>query len=157
MNTRRKLGDYNLTIRPEPSVRVRAGYSRNIVEGPAFTTIHQGTEQFLVADVKTTVNAYRAGIDFKLLPRTNISYDQIWNYYKGDTGITDFAQPFPVNPTQNVDLGVSFNATANQPCGGTFLASGFVNPTCSAYFSGYLDHGRTRTNTPAEQLSVQSN
>ena len=157
MNTRRKLGDYNLIVRPESPVRLRLGYSRNIVEGPAFTTIHQGTEQFLFADVKTTVDAYRVGMDFKLLPRTNISYDQVWNYYKGDTGITDFAQPFQLNSTQNVDLGVSFNATANQPCGGTFLASGFVNPACSAYFNGYLNHGRTRTNTPTEQLSVQSN
>ena len=157
VNTRRKLGDYNLILRPESSVRLRMGYSRNTVEGPGFATIHQGTEQFLIADVKTTVNAYRVGMDFKLLPRTNISYDQILNYYKGDTGITDFAQPFPLNPTQNVDLGVSFNATANQPCGGTFLASGFVNPACNAYFTGYLNHGRTRTNTPTEQLSVQSN
>jgi hypothetical protein len=147
MNTRRKMGDYNLIIRPESKVRFRMGYSRNIIEGPAFTTIHQGTEQFLLQDVKTTVNAYRLGMDIRVLPRTNISYDQIWNFYKGDTGITDFAQPFQVSPTLNVDLGVSFNAGANQPCGGTFLASGFVNPTCSAY-TNYLDHGRTRTNTP---------
>ena len=157
MNTRRKMGNYNLIIHPESRMRFRMGYSRSIVEGPAFTTIHQGTEQFLLQDVKTTVNAYRLGIDIKILPRTNISYDQIWNFYKGDTGITDFAQPFPVSPTLNVDLGVSFNAGANQPCGGTFLASGFVNPTCSAYTNGYLDHGRTRTHTPTEQLTVQSN
>ena len=157
MNTRRKMGYYNLIVRPESPVRLRMGYSRNIVEGPAFTTIHQGTEQFLLQDVKTTVNVYRLGLDIKLLPRTNISYDQVWTYYKGDTGITDFAQPFQVNPAQNVDLGVSLNAGASQPCAGTFLASGFVNPTCSAYFNGYLDHGRTRTNTPTEQLSIQSN
>ncbi|HYL62300.1 MAG TPA: hypothetical protein VE077_06725 [Candidatus Methylomirabilis sp.] len=154
-NTRRKMGDYNVVIRPESPVRFRMGYSRNIIEGPAFSTIHQGTEQFLLQDVKTTVNAYRLGMDLKVLPRTNISYDQVWNFYKGDTGYIDFAQPFPVNPTQNVDLGVSFNAGAGQPCGGTFLASGFANPTCSAYFS-YLDHGRTRTKTPTEQLSIQS-
>ena len=157
MNTRRKMGYYNLIVRPESPVRLRMGYSRNIVEGPAFTTIHQGTEQFLLQDVKTTVNVYRLGMDIKLLPRTNISYDQVWTYYKGDTGISDFAQPFQVNPTQNVDLGVSLNAGANQPCAGTFLASGFVNPACSAYFNGYLDHGRARTNTPTEQLSIQSN
>lgn len=157
MNTRRKLGDYNLVIRPESPVRLRVGYSRNIVEGPGLTSVHQGTEQVLLADVKTTVNAYRFGMDFKVLPRTNISYDQVWTYYKGDTGITSFVQPFQVNPTQNVDLGFSFNATANQPCSGTFLASGFVNPACSAYFNGYLDHGRTRTNLPTEQLSIQSN
>jgi len=157
MNTRRKMGDYNLIIRPESALRFRMGYSRNIVQGPAFTTIHQGTEQFLLQDVKTTVNVYRLGMDIKLLPRTNISYDQVWTYYKGDTGIGDFAQPFQVNPTQNVDIGVSLNAGASQPCAGTFLASGFVNPTCNAYFNGYLDHGRTRTNTPTEQLTVQSN
>jgi hypothetical protein len=155
-DTRRKMGDYNLVIRPESAVRVRMGYSRNIIEGPAFSTIHQGTEQFLLEDVKTTVNTYRLGVDIKVLPRTNISYDQIWNYYKGDTGTTDFAQPFPLSATQNVDLGVSFSSANNQPCGGTFLPSGFVNPKCSAYFS-YLDHGRTRTKTPTEQLSVQSN
>ncbi len=157
MNTRRKMGNYNLIIRPESKVRFRMGYTHNINAGPGFTTIHQGTEQFLLQNIMTTVNAYRLGIDIKVLPRTNVSYDQIWNYYKGDTGISDFAQPFPVNGTQNVDLGVSFNAGAGQPCGGTFLPSGFVNPTCSAYFNGYLDHGRTRTNTPTEQLTIQSN
>jgi len=157
MNTRRKMGNYNLIIRPESKVRFRMGYTHNINEGPAFSTIHQGTEQFLLQDVRTTVDAYRLGIDIKILPRTNISYDQIWTYYKGDTGIGDFAQPFPVNPTQNVDLGVSLNAGASQPCGGTFLASGFVNPTCSAYFNGYSGQGRARTHTPTEQLTLQSN
>jgi len=157
MNTRRNMGNYNLVIHPEAKVRFRMGYSNNNVEGPALTTIHQGTEQLLLENVKTTVNAYRLGMDIKVLPRTNISYDQIWNYYKGDTGIGDFTQPFAVSPTQNVDLGVSFNAANSQPCAATFLASGFVNPTCSAYFNGYSDNGRTRTHTPTEQLSVQSN
>jgi hypothetical protein len=177
LNTRRKLGDYNLLLLPESRVRVRAGYSRNIVEGPVFSTIHQGTEQALFEDYKTTVNTYRLGVDFRFLPRTNISYDQIWTYYKGDTGTTDPNQnPLfivagsataanPVGPTP-VDLGVSFNAGANQPCGSTFQIAGagltvpagttIVNPACSAYFS-YLNHGRTRTNTPTEQLSLQSN
>ena len=31
-----------------------------------------------------------------------------------------------------------------------------MNPTCGAYF-GYVDHGRTRTNVPTEQLSFQTN
>jgi len=157
MNTRRKMGDYNLIIRPESKVRFRLGYSRNTVEGPAFSSTHDGTDQFLLQDVKATTNAYRVGVDVRVLARTNISYDQIWNYYKGDTGTTSAAQPFPVSPTQNVDIGLPLNAGANQPCSGTFLASGFVNPTCNAYFAGYLDHGRTRTNTPTEQLSMQSN
>lgn len=157
MNTRRKLGDYNLIIRPESKVRFRMGYSRNSMEGPAFSSVHEGTDQFLLQDVKTTTDAYRVGVDVMVLPRTNISYDQTWNYYKGDTGSTSAAQPFPISPTQNVDIGLPLNASANQPCSGTFLASGFVNPVCNAFFAGYLDHGRTRTNTPTEQLSMQSN
>jgi len=46
----------------------------------------------LFEDYKTTVNTYRVGVDFRLFPRTNISYDQIWSYFKGDTGIIDPAQ-----------------------------------------------------------------
>jgi hypothetical protein len=158
-DTRRKLGDYNLLLRPEGSVRLRLGYARNINEGPSLSSIHQGTEQLLLQDWKTTVNTYRVGVDFRVLPRTNISYDQIMTYNKGDTLQTDpFQNPlFQLSNGQAVDLGVSFNAGANQPCKDAFQAgTGLVNPTCSAYFS-YLDHGRTRTNVPTEQISLQSN
>lgn len=161
-NTRRKLGDYSLLLLPDSKIRFRAGYARNIVEGPGLSSIHEGTEQMLFENYKTTVNTYRLGVDFRFLPRTNISYDQIWNYYKGDTGITDpFQNPlFHLSNGTAVDLGWSFNAGANQPCGNTFggtpAGSGNVNPTCSAAFS-YSSQKRTRTNTPTEQLSMQSN
>jgi hypothetical protein len=159
-NTRRKLGDYSLLLLPDSRVRFRAGYSRNIVDGPVFSSIHEGTEQALFEEYKTTVNTYRIGVDFRLLPRTNISYDQIWSYYKGDTGITDPNQNplFTLSNGTSVDLGWSLNAGASQPCGNTFGGPplGRVIPTCSAAL-GYLNHGRTRTNTPTEQLSLQSN
>jgi hypothetical protein len=158
MNTRRKLSDYSLLLRPQSSIRFRLGYARNINEGPTFTTIHQGTEQLLLQDWKTTVNTYRLGVDFRVLQRTNISYDQIWNYYKGDTGTSDQNQIFALSNGQLVDLGVSFNAGANQPCANTFGGPppGDVTPVCSAYFD-YLRHARTRTNSPTEQISMQSN
>jgi hypothetical protein len=112
----------------------------------------------LFENYKTSVNTYRLGVDFKVLARTNVSYDQIWTYYKGDSGITGpFQSPlFRLSNGSTVDLGWSFNAAANQPCGNTFLATGFVNPGCSAAFS-YLNARRTRTNAPTEQLSLQSN
>ena len=158
LNTRRKLGDYSLMLLPQSRIRFRLGYSRNTNDGPSFTTIHQGTEQLLLQDWKTTTNTYRLGVDFRLLPRTNISYDQIWNYYKGDNGATDQNQTFALSNGQLVDLGVSFNAGANQPCATTFVGPppGDVNPACSAYFD-YLRHARTRTNSPTEQISMQSN
>lgn len=157
-DTRRRLGDYNLLLLPQSRVRFRVGYARNTNEGPTFTTIHQGTEQLLFQDWKTTVNTYRVGVDVRLLPRTSISFDQLWNYYKGDTGSTDKNQLFALSNGTPVDLGVSFNAGANQPCGNTFGGppAGAVNPACSAYFS-YLTHARTRTNTLTEQISLQSN
>ena len=158
-STRRKLGDYDLLLRPEGNVRLRMGYARNIVEGPAFSTIHQGTEQLLLQNWRTTVNTYRVGVDFKVLPRTNISYDQILNYNKGDNLQTDPNQNplFQLSNGQAVDLGVSLNSGANQPCSATFqVGTGFVNPACSAYFS-YLNHGRSRTNVPTEQWSLQTN
>jgi hypothetical protein len=155
-DTRRRMSDYTLLLLPESRIRFRLGYSRNVSDGPSFNTIHQGTEQLLFQDEKDTVNTYRVGVDFRILPRTNISYDQIFTYYKGDTGLTDNNQTFSLANGTPVDLGVSFNAGASQPCANTFVAGGFVNPTCSAY-EVYLRHGRTRTNSPTEQLSLQSN
>ena len=154
-STRRRLQDYDLLLLPQSRIRFRAGYSRNNSDGPAFTTIHQGTEQLLFDNIATVQNTYRLGVDFRVLPKTNISYDQIFNFYKDDTGTTDQNQLYPLSNGVPVDLGVSFNAGAGTPCAGTFLAGGFVNPTCSAYFD-YLRHGRTRTSAPTEQMSMQS-
>jgi hypothetical protein len=155
-NTVRRMGDYNLTLLPQSRIRFRLGYSRNVSEGPSFSTFHEGTEALLLQDVRNTVNAYRLGVDFKLLPRTNISYDQFWNYYKGDTGYSDHNQLYQLSDGTPVDIGVSLNSGANQPCGGTFTATGAINPTCNAYLS-YTSHGRARTSMPTERLSLQSN
>jgi hypothetical protein len=157
-NTVRRLGDYNLILLPQSRLRFRLGYSRNVSEGPSFTTLHEGTEGLLLQDTRNTINAYHVGVDFRLLSKTSISYDQFWNYYKGDTGYSDNNLLFPLANGTPVDIGVSLNSTASQPCAGTFLASpaGAVNPACNAYL-GYSRHGRTRTSNPTEQLSFQSN
>jgi hypothetical protein len=156
MNTRRKLGDYSLTLLPTSRVHFRFGYDRNINQGPAFTTLHQGTEQFLLADSKATVNTYRMGVDFRFIPRTNISYDEVWNYFKDDVGTIDPNAQFPVGGGfPLVDLGVSFNPSANTPCAATFQASGLVNPACSGYYT-YLQTSRSRTNAKTEQISLES-
>jgi hypothetical protein len=155
-NTRRRMGDYNLTLLPQSKVRLRLGYSRNVNEGPSFSTLHQGTEALLLQNYRNTVNAYRFGVDFKFLPKTNISYDQIFNYYKGDTGLTDQNQNFQLANGVPVDIGISLNAAANQPCAATFLATGAVNPVCNGFLS-YRRNGRVRTSMPTEQLSFQSN
>ncbi len=155
-NTRRRMGDYNLTLLPQSKIRFRLGYSRNVNDGPTFSSLHQGTEALLLQDWRNTVNAYRLGVDFRFLPKTNISYDQVWSYYKGDTGYTDQNRNYQLDNGTPVDIGVSLNDAANQPCAGTFLVTGGINPVCNGYL-GYSRDGRVRTNMPTEQLSLQSN
>ena len=154
----RRLSDYSMTLLPQSRLRFRLGYSRNIQEGPSFSSFHEGTEALLFQPWKTTVNSYEIGVDLKFLPRTNISYDQFFHYYKGDTTWVDQNLTFPLANGTPVDLGLPFNTTAGQPCGSPFNASppGTVNPGCNGYL-GYMRQGRVRTNFPTEQLSFQSN
>ena len=155
-NTRRNMQNYGVTLLPEAKIHFRLGYNRNTNTGPSYSAIHQGTEQFLLQNLSSTMDQYRFGVDYRLLPRTNISYDQIWSYYKTDPGRTDPNQQFSVGtgfPT--VDLGVSWNPPS-QPCNPTFQPGSIVNPSCSAYYN-YSSHSQTRLNAPTEQLSIQSN
>lgn len=154
-DTVRHMSNYDLLLLPESKVRFRLGYSRNTSVGPSFTTLHEGTEQLLLQDWSNTQNAYHLGVDFRFLPKTNISYDQFWSYYKGDTGNSDQNQLYLLSDGTPVDIGVSLNAGANQPCGSTFGTGGVVNPTCNAFVS-YTNHGQVRTSSPTEQFSMQS-
>ncbi len=154
--TRRNMQNYGLTILPDSKIRLRLGYDQNTVYGPAFSTIHQGTEQYLMENYAIHTRQYRLGVDFRFIPRTTISYDQIWNYYKDDPGTIDENQQFnPGSGFPLVDLGVSFNPAGNAPCAGTFLPGSIVKPTCSAYYN-YFDHSQTRVNSPTEKVTLQS-
>jgi hypothetical protein len=154
--TRRNMQNYALTILPESKIRFRLGYDQNTVYGPGFSTIHQGTEEYLLQNYSTHLSQYRLGVDFRFLPRTTISYDQIWSYTKNDLGTTDDNQQFsPGTGFPSVDLGVSWNPAANQPCKNAFGVGSIVNPACSAYYN-YFSHGRTRLDIPTEKVSLQS-
>ena len=153
-NTRRNMQSYGLTILPDSKIRLRLGYNHTSNNGPAFTTDHEGTEQYYLQNLSNTLNQYRLGVDFRLLPRTNISYDQIWSYYKADPGTTDENQQFsPGVGFPLVDLGVSWNGP---PCNPAFQPGGVVSANCSALYS-YFSHRRTRLHAPTEQVSFQSN
>ncbi len=154
--TTRNMQNYGLTILPDSKIRLRLGYDQNTVYGPGFSTIHQGTEQYLLQDYSMHMRQYRLGVDFRFLARTTISYDQIWSYTKNDLGSTDANQQFsPGTGFPLVDLGVSWNPAANQPCKNAFAPGGIVNPACSAYYN-YLSHGRTRLDSPTEKVGLQS-
>ena len=91
--TTRRMSDVDLTLLPQSRVSFRLGYSHNNMTGPVYSSVHEGTEGLLLQPWNTTMNSYRMGVDWKVAPRTVLSYDQFLNYYKGDTdsSLTPFA------------------------------------------------------------------
>ncbi len=152
--TRRRMSDLDLTLLPKSKLSFRLGFSHNNMTGPSYTTLHEGTEGLLLQPWDTTVNAYRVGVDFKLLPHTVLSYDQFLNYYKGDTSAQLNSLPYALAGGTAVDLGLPFNTVAGLPCATPLLASGAVNPTCNGYFA-YTRFDTTRNSFPTEQLGLR--
>jgi len=166
----RRMQDYELTLLPQSRVRFRLGYSRNVNEGPALTSF-AGTTNFLLAQkFRMTTNAYHMGADFRVLPRTTLSYDQFLEYDKQDTSDTLANTPFLVQTSQfpgtvPVDLGLSWfypPTATTTPCGANLAAApfpsgypGYANPTCKQYLS-YSRTAPARNFTPTERLSFQS-
>lgn len=79
------MTDLDLTLLPQSVVSFHVGYSHNNMTGFSFSSVHEGTDALLDQPWNTTVNSYRFGADLKVLPHTVISYDQVFDYYKGDT------------------------------------------------------------------------
>ncbi len=162
-DTTRRMSDVDLTLLPQSRVSFRMGFSHNNMTGPSYDSIHEGTDALLLQDWNTTVNSYRLGVDWKAAPRTVLSYDQFFNYYKGDTGyqLAPFA-PALLSTGVPVELGLPIDTVNKEPCAvvppATSLIAGGVltNNTCSAYF-GYSRDQRIRTSTPTERLSLRSN
>ena len=84
----RRMQDYDVTLLPLSRIRFRLGYSRNRDEGPSLFTTDSGTISAFNQANSYTTNAYRAGVDFRVLPRTTISFDEFLSYYRQDNVIT---------------------------------------------------------------------
>src|SRR6516165_165030 len=168
----RRMSDFDLTLLPQSRVRFRVGYTRNIQEGPSFTTFGgatlldpptgYGTQTQLSQNWKTTLNAYHFGIDFQVLPKTTIHYDQFLQYFKQDTSYVDPNQNFILPNGVPVDLGVVFDTASNvnpAPCPSPVANAGTSPPTADDSCNGYLTLTRSvppRSSLPTEQFSFQS-
>jgi hypothetical protein len=157
------MSDVDLTLLPQSRVSFRLGFSHNNMTGPSYSSVHEGTEGLLLQDWNTTMNSYRLGVDWRAAPGTVISYDQFFNYYKGDTdyGLAPFA-PALLSTGTPVELGLSIDTANKFPCAGTpagtplIVGGVLTNNLCSAYFS-YSRNQRIRTSTPTERISLRSN
>lgn len=162
--TTRRMSDVDITLLPQSRVSFRLGYSHNNMTGPVYTSVHEGTEGLLFQPWNTTMNSYRMGVDFRVAPRTVLSYDQFFDYYRGDTDtqLASFA-PALLPGGSPVELGLSIDTANKEPCAVKAPAASLIdstgtltNTTCSAYF-GYSRIQRIRTSAPTERVSFRSN
>jgi hypothetical protein len=165
-DTTRRMSDVDLTLLPQSRLSFRLWFSHNNMTGPSFSSVHEGTDALLFQPWNTTMNSYRIGVDWRILPRTVLSYDQFLDYYKGDTDtqLASFAPALLPSPgVGSVELGLSIDTVNSVPCAVKPPATSLIDSTgtltnvnCSAYFS-YLRNQRIRTSAPTERLSLRSN
>ncbi len=168
----RRMSDFELTLLPQSRVKFRLGYTRNIQEGPSYTTFGgatlldpptgYGTQTQLFQNWKTTLNAYHFGVDFQILRKTSIHYDQFLQYFKQDTSYADRNLNYQLPNGVLVDLGVVFDTASNvnpAPCPTPVANAGTTPPTADTSCNGFLTltrSGRPRSSLPTEQFSFQS-
>jgi hypothetical protein len=161
MDTVRRMSDVSVKLAPRSSVSLRLGYSRNVHDGPAFSTLHlgipsTGLETMLSAPMRSLTDTYFVGWDVKALPRTTISFDQVLPFYRNDSFRQDKNFVFQLANGTPVDLGIVFN-DAFATCG-PLLDPGnpqFANPFCNGV-TGYSRFGPQRSRYPESRLSAQS-
>jgi hypothetical protein len=164
-----RMQDYDLTLLPQSAVRFRLGFSHNRDEGPGFFTTDSGTVPDFPENYSYTTNAFRMGVDYRVLPRTTISYDQFFSYFKQDNGVFENPASTPgsygyqlANGTP-ADLGIAWSTLTPAevlPCAAPIANAGTTPPTANANCNGFLTYsqvGRPRNFMPTESLRFQSN
>lgn len=165
----RRMQDYDLTLLPQSLVGFRLGFSHDRDEGPGFFTTDSGTVPDFPEYYSYTTNAYRLGVDFRVLPRTTISYDQFLTYFKQDNGVLESPTATPgqygyqlPNGTP-VDLGIVWSTQTPAealPCASPITSTTTTPPTANPNCNGFLSYsqvGRPRNSIPTERLRFQSN
>jgi hypothetical protein len=87
-NTTYQWQDHDLTLFPEDVIRLRAGYSRTVQNGPVLTTEQEFESEGgvfpLFRDTREEFNEYRVGADL-VLKSFHLSVLRRWEYFKDDT------------------------------------------------------------------------
>ncbi len=160
-NTRRKMGDFNLTVLPQSKVRFRFGYTRVLNDGPSFSSFHEGTDVQLLQDYAVQQDTWQFGADWKLAPRTQLTYDHILvsgdvrtSYRDANVGnafITLGGANFMVDP------GAIWNTYYGQPCTNPSIVGGSLTPTTCGVYASYQRTQPVHTNLQTDKLSLNSN
>ena len=165
----RRMQDYDLTLLPQSRLRFRLGFSHERDQGPGFFTTDSGTVPDFPENFSYTTDAYRAGVDFRFLPKTTISYDQFLTYFRQDNAALQTPATAPQNDGYKlangtpVDLGVVWSTQTPAealPCAVPITSAATVPPTANPNCNGFLSYsqvGRPRNFMPTERLRFQTN
>jgi hypothetical protein len=159
-NTVRRLTDTDVTFLPISVVSYHAGYSQNVMEGPTFSSIHVGADALLNQYWRNSTDTWRGGVDWKILTRTTVTFDEIITHYKGDTYWQLAGLNLQLSDQTPVSLG--FDNVTVPSCGDRqppIINSSTNPPTANATCNGYRQYYRyqpTRTIFPTEEVRFQS-
>jgi hypothetical protein len=156
-NLSRHMQDYDLTLLPQSRLRFRLGYSRNSNQGFAAGTVESGEEPLLAQTLLFRTSSYRLGVDYRGIPKTTLSFDEILTYSKVDKAISENNLTFQTSTGVPVDLGLVFIGTS--PCAVPILNPATtpktVTPVCNA-FTSYSQVQNPRMSLPTERFRFQS-
>ena len=154
-NTVRRMTDASITLAPLSVVSAHFGYFQNINQGPTYSTVHVGAEALLMQNWRVSTDVWNAGIDWKPLAHTSVSFDEFITRYKGNTSWQLTGLNYALSNGTPVSLGINLSSVWGTPCAAPFNSNGTVNPTCNGFLS-YTRSAPTRTLFPSEQLHFQS-
>lgn len=164
----RKMQDYDLILLPQSRIRFRLGFSHDSDQGPGFFTSDFGAMPDFPETYSFRTNIYHMGVDFRVLPRTTISYDQFLNYFRQDN--TVFANPtatpqlfgYQANGAP-VNLGIVWSTQTPAealPCATPIIDPTTTPPTASPLCNGFVSYsqvGQPRDFMPTERIRFESN
>ncbi|WP_158752112.1 hypothetical protein [Acidobacterium sp. S8] len=157
-NTVRRMTDVNLTLLPISKISFRTGYSQNINQGPTYSSIHEGTQGLLLQNWRNSTDNWLGAVDWRVLPKTTLTYEEHITHYKGDTNWQLSGLNLQLSNGAPVSLG--FDNVAVPSCTGPAILNSSTTPTtANDTCNGFLQYHRyspTRELFPTEEFKFQS-
>jgi len=159
-NTVRRMTDTDLTLFPISKVSFHAGYAQNVMEGPTYSSIHEGTEALLLQNWRNSTDTWTGGVNWKLFTKTTLTLEEVITHYKGNTDWDLTGLNLQLSNGVPVTLG--FDNVSLPSCGNhaaPIVDSTTTPATANATCNGYLQYSRsqpTRTLFPTEEFRFQS-
>jgi hypothetical protein len=137
-NTVRRMTDTNLTILPLSTFTFRAGYSQNTFEGPSMTPsgyqIGGSYAVLLEQYQRNSSDDFTAGIDWKPVQGTKLTFEEEVDHYKGDSYFTLAPQDYTAQESDGTKVALLANYYAFLPYG--YNAAGNFVPYAASSVKG---------------------